>query len=280
MIVFLTALNLEYQAVRSKLDDVQVRTHPSGTLFEVGTLEGRPAAIALTDKGNQHSAVIAERAITEFSPDALIFVGIAGALHGGIALGDVVVGTNIYAYHGGTSLDDGFKSRPRTWETSHALDQLAKHLDRTGTWRRWLPDDGRAPTVIFGPIAAGEVVLDSKRSEEAQRIREHYNDAVAIEMEAAGVAQAGHLNNSLPVVVIRGISDWADGDKVRTDGQGWQPRAAENAAAFALALAQEVPSTRKPTGGGGGGATNIASGNAHVNVQAGVINGDVRFDGR
>lgn len=55
-------------------------------------------------------------------------------------------------------------------------------------------------------------------------------------MEAAGVAQAAHLNDSLPVVVVRGISDRADGGKVAADGAGWQPRAVINAAAFAVAL--------------------------------------------
>ena len=48
-----------------------------------------------------------------------------------------------------------------------------------------------------------------------QWLREHYNDAVAVEMEAAGVAQAGHLNDGLPAIMVRGISDYADEDQVR-----------------------------------------------------------------
>ena len=101
------------------------------------------------------------------------------------------------------------------------------------------------------------------------------------------MAQAGHLNNSLPVIVVRGISDRADGSKAATDGARWQPRAAGHAAAFATALAEELVlelRTDRPTGGQemvrnaetSGGVTNIATGHAQVGVQAGEIRGDVR----
>lgn len=118
-IVILTALDLEYQAVQEKLVDPRPRRHPQGTRFEVGRLAGGrcPIVLAHVGKGNQAAAVLAERAINTFAPAALLFVGVAGALHSHVALGDVVVATHVYAFHGGTSEDDGFKSRPRVWET-------------------------------------------------------------------------------------------------------------------------------------------------------------------
>jgi adenosylhomocysteine nucleosidase len=75
-IVILTALNLEYDAVRAKLTDIQVKPHPAGTRFEVGRLgdRGSLAALALVGKGNHPAAVLAERAIAEFSPAAVIVV--------------------------------------------------------------------------------------------------------------------------------------------------------------------------------------------------------------
>jgi adenosylhomocysteine nucleosidase len=243
-VVILTALDVEYQSIRSKLANVQVQPHPAGTRFEVGMLEDHHCriALALVGKGNHPAAVLAERAIAQFAPAALLFVGVAGALWPQIALGDVVVATHVYAYHGGTSEHDGLKSRPRVWEISHRSDQIARHLARTGNWKRRLSHEGAAAEVHFGPIAAGEIVQDSAISGEAQWIREHYNDALAIEMEAAGVAQAGHLNNSLPVIIVRGISDRADGSKAITDGRRWQSRAAQNAAAFAAVLAGQLAS--------------------------------------
>nr|WP_203760370.1 5'-methylthioadenosine/S-adenosylhomocysteine nucleosidase [Actinoplanes deccanensis] len=271
--VILTALDLEYEAVRDKLHGLRPHTHQHGTRFEVGELPGGGrAALALVGKGNHPAAVLAERAIAEFSPAAVLFAGVAGALYSHLELGDVVVATHVYAYHGGTSDDDGQHSRPRAWEISHHADQVARHLAR------------RVPEKVrFGPIAAGEVVLDSVTSYHARWVHEHYNDAVAIEMEGAGVAQAGHLNSALPVVVVRGISDRADGTKTTTDRQRWQEKAVANAANFAVALAAELnrslpKNPRSPVVDPTTPAVvtnNSASGNASVGIQAGQVYGAV-----
>ncbi|MFF2939592.1 purine phosphorylase [Streptomyces niveus] len=241
LVVILTALNLEYQAVRKKLAGPHVHRHERGTRFEVGTVQGTSCRVALglTNKGNHSAAVIAERAIQEFSPAAVLFVGVAGALWDTAKLGDVVMATHVYAYHGGTSEDDGLKARPRVWEAAHGISQLGSHLARVNDWADETSGGRRAPQVRFGAIAAGEVVQNSKISAEARWIRQHYNDALAIEMEAAGVAQAGHLNGA-PVAIIRGISDRADGTKSSEKDRNWQPRAAANAAAFATRLAVEL----------------------------------------
>jgi adenosylhomocysteine nucleosidase len=290
VVVVLTALDLEYKAVRQHLKDVEQHRHSSGTRFEIGTVNGTSCRIALglVGVGNSNSAVLAERAIQEFSPVAALFVGVAGAVWDSTPLGQVVVADRVYAYHGGTSEDDGHKARPRTWETSHHLSQLAHQLERSGTWTARLPldarmSDGGRPSVRFGAIAAGEVVLNSRVSVEARRIREHYNDTTAIEMEAAGVAHAGHLN-SAPVAIIRGISDRADGDKTSANDGTWQPRAAAHAAAFGIELAVQLANEAEetsmtsnesrptpPPAPTSTSVNNTASGN--VGIQAGKVTG-------
>ncbi|MER5866617.1 5'-methylthioadenosine/S-adenosylhomocysteine nucleosidase [Kitasatospora sp. NPDC002040] len=281
-VVILTALNLEYEAVRQRLADPRVHLHERGTRFEVGTVRGTSCRVALglTSKGNHSAAVIAERAIQEFSPVALLFVGVAGALRDTVGLGDVVVASHVYAYHGGTSEDDGLKSRPRVWEAPHGVSQLAAHLARSNDWTDPAPEHEHVPQVRFGAIAAGEVVQNSKISAEAKWIRQHYNDALAIEMEAAGVAQAGHLNGA-PVAVVRGISDRADGTKNSSDDRSWQPRAAANAAAFAIRLAVELMGEQRETVMSGDDRTRSADqfgqhvGNTAYNSTVGIMAGSV-----
>lgn len=190
--------------------------------------------------------MIAERAIQEFSPVAVLFVGVAGALWDATRLGDVVMASHVYAYHGGTSEDDGLKARPRVWEAPHGISQLASHLARVNDWADPTPGHEDGPQVRFGAIAAGEIVQNSRISAEAKWIRQHYNDALAIEMEAAGVAQAGHLSGA-PVAIVRGISDRADGTKNSSEDRNWQPRAAANAAAFAIRLAVELVGEQEET---------------------------------
>jgi adenosylhomocysteine nucleosidase len=146
-----------------------------------------------------------------------------------------------------------------------------------------VPSGIRAPKVHFGAIAAGEIVQNSRISHEAKWIREHYNDALAIEMEAAGVAQAGHLNGS-PVAIVRGISDRADGTKVTSEDGTWQPLVAANAAAFAIRLAEELIKEREHTVMGesnsmknGGVVTNFSSG--QVGIQAAHVTGSTVWMG-
>lgn len=249
VVVVLTALNLEYRAVRAHLTDLERSVHRLGTAFEVGYLPGLPVGIVLgrTGEGNAAAAVLAGRAIEAFAPRALMFVGVAGALRDDLDLGDVVVATRVYAPHGGKEQDGRFLTRPRVFEAPHALLDLAAHLDATRDWA--VLGERSAPVgfhVHFKPVAAGEVVLNSRTTPLAQQLHEHYNDAAAIEMESAGVAQAAHLSNALPALTVRGISDKADGLKRPSDDKAWQPAAAAHAAAVALAVIQEWIETTPP----------------------------------
>lgn len=239
-VVVLTALDLEYQAVRAHLTDVS-RDSDAGTVFRIGSLPGVGLRIALasTGDGNLGAAAIATRAISTYAPRALLFVGVAGGLKNDIDLGDVVVAERIYAYHGGKEQDGGFLVRPRSFEASHELIQFAHDLAREspggapgadGTMRRF--------RVHFKPIAAGEAVLDSTTGPILEHLRLHYNDTAAIEMESAGAMIAAHIS-AVPALVVRGISDRADGQKHAADSAGHQPEAAANAAAFAMSLLRD-----------------------------------------
>ena len=240
-VVVLTPMNLEYRAMRAQLAQLHEILHPEGTSFEVGSLPGTPwqVALAVTGEGNSTTAVLAERAISSFRPEALLVVGVAGALKNDIELGDVVVATWVYSYHGGKEDADGFRARPRGWASTHRLEQAARRVENEGTWTGRLPVPA-SPAVHFKPIAAGEVVLNSRDTPLALQIRRNYDDAAAIEMESAGASTAAHLNASTPMITIRGISDKADGRKHLSDTAGLQPVAAAHAAAFAAALLEEL----------------------------------------
>lgn len=233
-IVVLTALDIEYEAVRAHLTDVTPRVHDAGTVFEIGGLPGseRPVVLALTGPGNVGAGVLAERAIATFAPAALLFVGIAGSLRKGVEVGDVVVATRVVAYHGGREDRSGHHARPRAWEASHTLEQAARRAAREGEW---------PAEIHFKPVAAGEVVLNAPSSPLARQLRDSYDDAVAIEMESAGAASAAHLNLGLPMLTIRGISDSIHAVKEDSERDGWPLIAARRAAAVAAGVLSHLP---------------------------------------
>jgi nucleoside phosphorylase len=69
--VILTALPVEYRAVRKHLSDCSEETHEKGTVYETGRFEGWQVLIAEIGAGNETAAVEAERAIQHFSPIVL-----------------------------------------------------------------------------------------------------------------------------------------------------------------------------------------------------------------
>lgn len=263
-VAILTALSLEYDAVLTRLTDVERVTHPRGTIARRGQLPGTPWQVAVVNmgEGTLTAATLTERVLTWFDPEAVLLVGVAGGLKDDIEIGDVVVATKVYAIHGGKQTPDGFLVRPEAWRASHRLEQAAKEALRGTT-------DFEA---YFKPIAVGDVVLADRKSELARHIHAHYNDAVAIEMESSGVANAVHLAGEAGALIIRGISDRADPDKSEADKAGSQPRAAANAAAAAIAVLREL-TPKQVTGPREGPFRGETHGGDHYDFRGSTFNG-------
>ncbi|MGW7409154.1 5'-methylthioadenosine/S-adenosylhomocysteine nucleosidase [Streptomyces sp. NPDC054833] len=228
-VLVLTALALEYSAVRAHVEDRQDLVHPgNGTRLERGRLPGTPWHVAIGElgEGARATAALTASLIDWLRPRAVLFVGVAGALKDDIGIGDVVVGTKVYGIHGGKQTAEGLLVRPEAWYASNALVQAARSAVRDMT-------DVRAH---FKPIATGDVVLADAGSEIARHLREHYNDAAAVEMEGSGAAHAAQLSGQVDALVVRGISDRADARKSEADAGGSQQRAATRAASVAMAV--------------------------------------------
>ena len=231
--VILTALGVEFEAVARHLPDRTVHRLSNGTRYHVGSVKGDridwTVAVAEVGEGNLTAAAEATRAIDHFEPDVMLFVGIAGSLKADVGHGAVVVASKVYRYHSGKAAED-FLSRPMTFPTWHGLEQLVRHVRQTA----WAETDPK-PLVELKPIAAGEVVVASKDSDTFRMIYERCNDAVAVDMESAGMYEAAHRAGGLATLAVRGISDMLDDKTPKGDAER-QPLAAKHAAAFAFAL--------------------------------------------
>ncbi|MFI1422603.1 SAV_2336 N-terminal domain-related protein [Streptomyces sp. NPDC020731] len=227
-VLVLTALPLEYAAVRAHVMERRELVHPDGTRAEEGRLPGTAWQVVLAElgMGAERTAALTTRLINWLRPEAVFFVGIAGSLKDDVGIGDVVVGTRVYEIHGGKQMPEGFLVRPTALPGSHALEQAARSAVR----------DMPGVRAHFMPIATGDIVLADAESEIARFIRRSYSDAGAIEMEGSGALQAARLSGRLDALVIRGISDRADGGKRDAYVAGSQERAAEQAVAVTMAV--------------------------------------------
>jgi nucleoside phosphorylase len=237
--VILTALPLEYLAVRAHLSDVREAVHPQGTVYDRGLFEanGQTWDVGLVDVGigNERAAAETERAIAYFDPQVVMFVGVAGGIKD-VELGDVVIATKVYAYEYGKA-GEAFLPRAEVALSSYPLEQRAKQIARDDAWQgRVIPQAVEPPPrAIVAPIAAGAQVVASNQSSTFQYLRTEYSDAAAVEMEGFGFLAAARATSGVLALVVRGISDQIEG-KEKSDSEGWQPKAASHAAAFAFEM--------------------------------------------
>jgi nucleoside phosphorylase len=267
----LTALPLEYAAVRAHVEQREELVHRDGTRVERGRLSGTAWQVALAElgMGAERAAALTTQLIDWLRPQAVFFVGVAGGLKDDIGIGDVVVGTQVYEIHGGKQTPEGFLVRPQALPGSHALEQAARSAVRD------MPD----VRAHFLPIATGDVVLADAGSAIARHLRRHYNDAGAIEMEGSGALRAAHLNGGLDALVIRGVSDRADADKHRADASGSQELAARQAASVTVAVLHKhrprTGSADSEEGPQRRGAESATYGGDHIDFRRGVFHGPV-----
>jgi nucleoside phosphorylase len=251
-VVVLTALGLEFKAMRATLHTVVESVHSTGTVYDIGTLDTTTGpirvALAQTGSGNIAAATEVERAISYFQPRIVMFVGVAGRLKD-LRLGDVVAATKVYAYGSGKA-EGELRTRPMLGQSSYALQQRAQAVARADTWvGRLDPSPAQRPRALVGPIAAGEILLASTSSPVYAFIRDHYGDALAIEMEGYGALAAAFAHPTVSTLVVRGISDLIDG-KAAADASGSQERAAAHASAFATEVIAEAISVDLAAGPG------------------------------
>ena len=246
--VILTALSVECSAVCAHLSDIQEEIHQRGTIYRLGKFDSSKdlwdVAVVEIGAGNPGAAMEAERALAHFNPDVILFVGVAGGIKD-VALGDVVAATKVYGYESGKA-EQTFKPRPEIGLSAYNLEQRARAEAESGDWLKRLSVTEPIPRVFVAPIAAGEKVISSTKSEVFQFLRSNYGDAVAVEMEGFGFLEAARANQQVSAMVIRGISDLID-NKAKVDKAGYQEIAARHASAFAFEILAKFQSTGKPS---------------------------------
>lgn len=197
------AMDEEVEILKSMLDITETVTE-AGMTFYKGMLHNREIVLARSGIGKVNAAVCAQLMITLFKIDYLINSGVAGTLHPDINQGDIVISTDAVQHDVDTTVfGDPLGAIPRLGVTFFEADKALMNLAEKAA--KSLNFEG--VSIFRGRVASGDQFVAG--GELKDRIQSNFAPS-AVEMEGASIAHVAYLN-AVPYVIIRAISDKADG---------------------------------------------------------------------
>lgn len=194
------ALDVEIEEYLKYLDNHRKKNWKE-FIFHEGVFCKKNVVIVKSGVGKVFSAIVTQRMIDVYNPQAIIFTGVAGALNKNLRIGDVVVSKDCIQ-HDVNAEELGF-SRGTIPYTKYKIFKADKTLKSLALSTR-LPDK-----IYEGRILTGDQFLTKKELPQYKYLIEELKGD-AIEMEGASVAQVCTINK-IPFLIIRTISDSADG---------------------------------------------------------------------
>lgn len=201
MIGIIGAMEIETRTLCSMLEDERVE-RISGRDYHVGRLFGREVVVCTCGIGKVFAAICTEAMILNYKVELVINTGVAGALSDKLDVCDVVVSTAVVQHDMDTSpLGDPvglISGINRVYFDAHAesADKLAGITASLGI------------NTLRGVVASGDQFIAGADAKE--RIKANFPDAVCAEMEGGAIGHCAYVNDT-PFVVLRAISDKADG---------------------------------------------------------------------
>ncbi|MBE2894389.1 5'-methylthioadenosine/S-adenosylhomocysteine nucleosidase [Spirabiliibacterium falconis] len=198
-IAIIGAMAQEVDILLNKMDNVQHETIGSCTLYQ-GTINGKAVSLMQSGIGKVAAAMATTALLLKTTPTVVINTGSAGGIDPQLNVGDVVISTQT-AHHDVDVTAFGYAkgqlpANPARFESDERLLQLAERVLQQ-----------QQQSAVRGLICSGDMFCNGEA--QLAHIKADFPDAIAVEMEAAAIAQVCHAFNT-PFIVIRAISDVAD----------------------------------------------------------------------
>ncbi|WP_077597511.1 5'-methylthioadenosine/adenosylhomocysteine nucleosidase [Olsenella urininfantis] len=214
------AMDVEVALLKEHLADArQVRR--AGMEFSEGSLAGLPVVVVRCGVGKVNAALCAQVLADLFEVTHVVNTGVAGSLDNAIDIGDVVVSVDAVHHDMDVSaLGYATGQVPGLPVLAFPADLLLRQTALAAAAE--VASDIRA---FEGRVASGDQFIGSAKRREEIAACLH---ARCAEMEGASIAHACWLNG-VPFVVVRAISDKADGSST-VDYPSFERSAAEHCA--------------------------------------------------
>jgi adenosylhomocysteine nucleosidase len=198
------AMEEEVEILKNKMD-VEEEVQIAGMTFYKGNVHNQNIVLARSGVGKVNAATCAQIMISSFDIDYLINSGVAGGMFEELKQGDIVISTDAVQHDFDvTALGEPLGEISRLGITYFVADEGLINLAEEAADSINLED----VNVFKGRIASGDQFVAGGELEE--KIRSNF-EPYAVEMEGAAIAHVAYLNE-VPYVIIRAISDNADGE--------------------------------------------------------------------
>ena len=204
-------------------------------LADVHAKEIKVITLLLDDQGPEHAAIATTKFLGLIQPKLMILIGISGRISNDVCLGDVVLASLCdNSYYRAKKKNHKILPGGREWSLQALANPLYSALDQAPPYYSYDSLDeenakilrvnaliGKSPRTAYGPICATSFVVDDPDFAEWLKTSRNRH-VLATDMESAAVVQAAYESGIRDgcVLVIRGISDLADGNKSVTDMLG------------------------------------------------------------
>lgn len=199
LVAIIGAMDEEVVLIKEWLSDVSCQTI-ADCEFYFGKLDGKDVVLLKSGIGKVNAAVSTTLLLSKFSPDKVINIGSAGGFDIELNVGDVVISDQVI-HHDVDVTAFGYEmgqvpNMPVGFEADSGLINSAKLAIATL----------KSVTAKVGLIGTGDSFMSDPVR--VQNVRETFPALMAVEMEAAAVAQVCHKFET-PFVVVRALSDIA-----------------------------------------------------------------------
>lgn len=174
-------------------------------VFRQALLSDKEVVITKSGVGKVYAAMVCERLIDEFNPRAVIFTGVGGALNRELEIGDIVVSKDCIQH----DIDAEALGFPRGEipYTEHRI-FMADPTLKSYALSTQIDDK----SIREGRILTGDQFITKKEMNDHKYLVDELKGD-SIDMEGGSIAQVCTINN-IPFLIVRTMSDKANGDAV------------------------------------------------------------------
>ena len=216
------AMEVEVATLKSQMNIKNVVTKASME-FNEGTIGNTEVVIVRSGVAKVNAGICVQILVDMFNVTHVINTGVAGSLDARINIGDIVLSTDA-CYHDVDATVFGYKKGEVPQLGVHAFPADASLREAAkAAIKKAAPDLG----VFEGRVCSGDQFVSSP---DVKKAIIDEQGGMCTEMEGAAIAQACYLNK-IPFVIIRAISDKADGSDI-VDYPVFEEKAAHDCAAL------------------------------------------------